>query len=160
MQNHRETPQRNTVKGLKVFQNNPIPEDSLPNWIKTTTLKNCWSNLNIHGDPVGCQRHTALMKTFSLIDLCFLSSHSSELFVFRYLEQTKAILYCSRSSLNCDLSMITAVRNVRWTFTGFLNSCNNFGFVEQYLSCSSHNDLKCVTYLFSVTMFVHLTFCS
>lgn len=59
-------------------------------------------------DPLGpCRMHYG---AFLLMDLCFLSLHSTELFVFRYLEQTKAILYCSRRSLNCDLSKITAVQ--------------------------------------------------
>lgn len=98
-------------------------------------------------DLARCQRYSALIKAFSpqWWTLDFLSSHSSELFVFRYLKQIKVILYCSRSSLNCDLSKITSVWNAKWTFTVPLN---NFNFVEQYLSCSSY-----VTYLFLLTMF-------
>lgn len=148
MGNHGDMPQRNTGDGLKGEGPPTCRPTSLGKKTKKL-LKTCRSQPEIHWDPAGRQRHTALMKTFfQWRTFVFLSSHSSQLLVFRYLEQIKAILYCSsRSSLNCDLSDVTAVWNARWTFTVFLNSCRNFSLVERYLSFSSR-ELKYVWYLF------------
>lgn len=79
-----------------------------------TPFKNCWSHPKKLGGPPGRHWDPPLCTNGDFFfQIClkkdwwtlffFLSLHSRMLFVFRYLEELKAILYCSRSSLNCDL---------------------------------------------------------
>lgn len=54
-------------------------------------------------DPLLCTNGDSFFNNMPTEEwFTFFSLHSRMLFLFRYLKELKAILYCSRSSLNCD----------------------------------------------------------